>query len=90
MEEKFIEYAPIILVVIFFFVQNNLFVKPERLEEKHREILNDVDKKLSALKENFVELNAYKEFQSRMLDSMDIVNKNVNELKEFLMSKNKE
>lgn len=90
MEEKFIEYAPLILVVTMYFVQNNLFVKPEKLEEKHRKILEDVDKKLLKHKENFVELNAYKEFQSRVLNSIDNVDKNVNELKEFLMSKNKE
>lgn len=85
--EKFIEYAPLIVVVLMFFIQNNIFVKPEILEKKHREILDDVEARLVKIRENFVELNAYKEFQNRVLDSIDNVDKNVNELKEFLMNK---
>ena len=82
------EYAPLIVVVLMFFVQNNVFVKPEALEKKHREILDDVDDKLSKVKESFVEVSAYKEFQNRVLDSIDNVDRNVNELKEFLMKRN--
>ncbi len=47
-------YAPIIVVVLLFIWQNRVFVTPEQLEKKHREILND-------MKKNYVELNAYKE-----------------------------
>lgn len=90
MEQKFFEFAPFILVVVMYIYQNNIFVRPEKLEQKHREILDEVDKKLEKHKQNFVELNAYKEFQNRVLNSIDKVDKNINELKEFLMSKNKE
>jgi len=85
MEEKLIEFAPIVIVVLMYFWQNNVFVRPEQLEKKHREIIEDVDKKL----QDYVELNAYKEFQSRVIASIDNVDKNVNELKDFIMGNNK-
>ena len=43
--EKFIEYAPIIVVILLFLIQNRMVVTPEQLEKKHREILEDVSKK---------------------------------------------
>jgi hypothetical protein len=38
------KYLPIAVVGIALIFQYNLFVTPERLEVKHREILNDVSK----------------------------------------------
>lgn len=74
-------YAPYILIVITVIIQNNLFVRPEQLEKKHREILDDV-------KKDFVELNAYREFQSHVLKEIesikDDINENISELKEIL------
>ena len=43
--EKIIEYAPIIVVIHLFLIQNRMVVTPEKLEKKHREILDDVSKK---------------------------------------------
>mgnify|MGYP006396520015 CR=1 FL=1 len=43
--EKIIEYAPIIVVILLFLIQNRMVVTPEQLEKKHREILDDVSKK---------------------------------------------
>lgn len=43
--EKFVEYAPIIVVILLFLIQNRMVVTPEQLEKKHREILDDVSKK---------------------------------------------
>lgn len=31
--DKFIEYSPIIIVVLMFFVQQKIFVTPEQLEK---------------------------------------------------------
>ena len=36
------KYAPLIFVVVATCIQYNLFVTPEKLEIKHREILQDV------------------------------------------------
>lgn len=41
-KDLIIKYSPIALVVIAIIFQWNLFVTPEKLEIKHREILKDV------------------------------------------------
>lgn len=75
------QYAPWILIILIVIWQNNIFVRPEQLEKKHREILVDV-------KKDFVELNAYREFQSHVLKEIegikDDINENISELKEIL------
>lgn len=45
MESKVIEFAPIIIVVLFVFINWHLAVTPSELEKKHREILSEVEKK---------------------------------------------
>lgn len=62
--DKFIEFAPYIIVVLLFFWQNRVFVRPSDLEKKHREILKDV-------KSDYVELNAYKEFQHHVMQEFE-------------------
>ncbi len=87
MDEKIIEFAPIIIIILAFIWQNKIFVKPEELEKKHREILND-------MKQSFVELNAYKEFQTHVLKEFenvkDEMTKGFGEIKEILKARRKE
>jgi hypothetical protein len=61
--ENLEHYAPYVLIVLLFVLQNNVFVRPEQLEKKHREILRDV-------KQDFVEINAYKVFQNHVLQEI--------------------
>ena len=42
MEKIFYKYLPIGIICIALIFQYNLFVTPEKLEIKHREILNDI------------------------------------------------
>lgn len=56
--EKFIEYSPIIIVVLMFFVQQKIFVTPEELEKKHREIVDEIESK-------FVSLNSFKDLKDQ-------------------------
>lgn len=44
MKDNIIKYSPIVLVVITMIFQWHLFVSPELLEKKHRDILADVAK----------------------------------------------
>ena len=37
-------FAPYIVIVVMFLVQNRIFVTPEQLQKKHREILEDIKK----------------------------------------------
>lgn len=46
--EKFLEYAPIILVIIMFCINYRVFVNPVDLEKKHREILSDIENKYAS------------------------------------------
>lgn len=60
--EKFIEYSPIIVVILMFFIQQHIFVTPEQLEKKHREIIEEIEEKYVSiisfrdLKEQFSEV----------------------------------
>ena len=47
--DKIIYYAPVILIVLVFLINERLVVTPEQLEKKHREILSDADKKFVSL-----------------------------------------
>ena len=80
--DKFIEYAPIIVVILVFIWKNNIFVSPGMLEKKHREIIEEVSEK-------FVELNAYKTFQDNIDKSLERLTKGIDDLKNFLMKGHK-
>ena len=73
-------YAPWVLVILVIIWQNNIFVRPEQLEKKHREILEDV-------KEKYVEINAYKEFQNHIYSKFDEVMDAVDDIKKILMKR---
>jgi hypothetical protein len=47
--EQYLPYAVIIMAVFSFFVQFGLFVRPEQLEKKHREILEDSEYSFSSV-----------------------------------------
>lgn len=81
--QQIIEFAPIIIVILMFFWQNNVFVRPEQLEKKHREILDDIDERL---KDNYVEINAYKEFQTHIYSKLDEMTDSIDDIKTFLMT----
>lgn len=80
--EKWIEYAPLIIVVIAYIYQNNVFVRPEQLERMHRQILDEIENKF---KDKYVEVNAYKEFQSHMYSELEKISSSLDDLKSFLM-----
>ena len=66
--EKIIEYAPIIVVILLFLIQNRMVVTPEQLEKKHREILDDVSKK-------YATQSIVNELKSQIHDMADKVDK---------------
>ncbi len=92
--DKIIEFAPFIIVIMMFFYQNKVFVRPSDLEKKHREILKDV-------KADYVELNAYKEFQHHVMrefetlksefnKGFDNIEKALSEIKETLKARRRD
>lgn len=79
---NFVEFAPILIVVLMFIWQHKIFVTPDELEKKHREILDNIEEKY---RNKYVEINAYKEFQNRVYSELEKVNCGIEELKEFIM-----
>ena len=65
--EKIIEYSPIIIVVLMFFIQQRIFFTPEQLEKKHREIIEEIEEKFVTI-HSFVDL---KDQFSEVKDKID-------------------
>ncbi len=66
--EKFIEYSPVIIVVFMFFVQQKIFVTPEQLEKKHREIIEEIEEK-------FVTINSFIDLKEQFSEVKDKIDK---------------
>lgn len=54
--KEYIDYAPILVVVLMFFLKNKFFITPEQLEKKHQSIIKEAEQK-------FVSHLAYQEFR---------------------------
>lgn len=65
-KENFIKYAPLILVVLAFFIQYNIFVQPEDLEATHREILAEIDNKYATKETATVLQNQYDKLSEKL------------------------
>ena len=66
--ETFVEYSPIIIVVLMFFVQQKIFVTPEQLEKKHREIIEEIEEK-------FVTMNSFIDLKEQFSEIKDKIDK---------------
>ncbi len=66
--ENFINYSPVIIVVLVFLIQQKIVVTPEQLEKKHREILNDIENR-------FVTRNSYEDLKSQFAEIKDKIDK---------------
>ena len=47
--KDYMDFAPIIVIIILFIMQTKIFVTPEILEKKHREILNECQKRFASV-----------------------------------------
>lgn len=66
--EKFIEFSPVIIVILMFLIQQKVFVTPEELEKKHREILDEIEEK-------FVSLISFKDLKEQFTEVKDKIDK---------------
>lgn len=85
--EQLEQYAPYLVIIIMFIIQNNIFVRPEALERKHREILKEVEDNVES---KYVEINAYKEFQNHIYSKLDEVKEQNDEIKALLIKRRKD
>ncbi len=66
--DQFIYYAPMIVVVLVFLIQERIVVTPEQLEKKHREIIKDVEKR-------YATLNSLEDLKEQFCDMKDKIDK---------------
>ncbi len=66
-KETIQKYAPTVLVIVTLFFQYNVFVTPQQLEVKHREILEEISLKYATKEQN----SAMKEQLSDMQKKVD-------------------
>lgn len=66
--EVFVNYAPIIVVVLMFIIHERIVVTPEQLEKKHREILTEVEKR-------FATINSFEDLKSQFVEMKDKIDK---------------
>lgn len=69
----FIQYAPVIIVVFIFLIQQRLVVTPEQLEKKHREILDDVEKKYTTKEAHSLFQNQMDDMQAKIDKIYDVI-----------------
>jgi len=63
-----LHYSPIIVAIVVFLIQQRIVVTPEQLEKKHREILEDAEKK-------FATLNSVTDLKEQFSDMKDKIDK---------------
>ena len=66
--EKISEYSPIIIVTLMFFIQQRIFVTPEQLEKKHREIIEEIEEK-------FVTIHSFKDLKDQFSEVKEKIDK---------------
>lgn len=64
----FVNYAPVIVVVLMFLLQERIVVTPEQMEKKHREILQEVEKR-------FATLNSLEDLKSQFSEMKEKIDK---------------
>lgn len=77
--EKFIEYAPLILVLVMFFLQYRIFVTPEQVSEMKSELIEYIAG-------HYVPENTYRDNNLSLENRIDRIDKNVNDVKTLLIS----
>lgn len=93
--EKFIEYAPIIIVVIGFAISYGIFVTPAKLsealqpyktdEENNKKFVTAEDmqlehkKLLEEVEQRFLSIVAFREFERRIEDNFNTINRRFSE-----------
>lgn len=66
--EQILQYSPLILVVMMVFIQYKIFVTPEQLEKKHREILERVE-------QHFVSVHSFTDLKEQVGEMKDKIDK---------------
>ena len=77
--ETFVEYAPLVIVIIMFFLQYKLFVTPDQISEVKSELIE-------YMADHYVSDRTYRDNHTSLENRMDSIDKNVNDGKPLLIS----
>lgn len=75
MDSLIIEYAPLIVIIVVFLFKNRIFVTPEQMQKERQNLLEEVERR-------FLELVAFREYEKRMDDNFETVNRRFSESRE--------
>ena len=67
-EHNIIEYAPILICVLVFFLRSKIFITPSQLSEERKEIIKEVENR-------FLSLVAFHEFEKRVDSNFKTINR---------------
>lgn len=75
---KFVEYAPIIIMLVMFLIQYRIFVTPQQLTELKASLLE-------YMSEHYVSEKTYRDNNLSLENRIDRIDKNVNDVKNLLI-----
>ncbi len=78
--DKFIEYAPIIIVVMGFFVAYKVFVTPEQLSAMKSELIEYIA-------EHYVSDKTYRENHRNLQEQLSLIHQDINDVKNLLIQR---
>lgn len=78
--EKFIEYAPIIIVVMGFFVAYKVFVTPEQLSTVKSALIE-------YMAEHYVSDKTYRENHRNLQEQLSLIHQDINDVKNLLIQR---
>ena len=85
--QTFIEYAPLIIIVVAYLSKNKIFVTPEQLAKKEKEIITDVEKRFLTL----LEFNEYKkridDNNKALSERLDKIENGIEHITEILLKR---
>lgn len=77
--EKFLEYAPVIIVAVIFFIQYRIFVTPAQLNSLKSDLIEYIA-------DHYVSGKTYRDNHLSLENRIDRIDKNVNDVKTLLIS----
>ena len=78
--DKFIEYAPIIIVVMGFFVAYKVFVTPEQLSAMKSELIEYIA-------EHYVSDKTYRENHRNLQEQLSLIHQDINDVKNLVIQR---
>ena len=77
---NFIEYAPVIIVVMGFFIAYKIFVTPQQLSNLKSELIEYIS-------DHYVSDKTYRENHRNLQEQLSLIHQDINDVKNLLIQK---